>query len=94
MKMMFTVIFLLPSVVFANPSQNKSSSELNWSTGEDKEYCIGGVCAKFEESKKPSMFDKVDKADRQSLKDPFEFREKNMEDNNHNTLTFSFGDQR
>lgn len=91
--MMFSVMLLSASSALANTSQYKTPAELTWSEGDETENCIGGVCAKVGEDVTPGMFDRVDKADRQRMKEPRSFRGRDMEDNQGKTLHFSFGDQ-
>lgn len=87
---LFSVVLFLSSAAFAaTPTQYKSPSELNWSVADEKN-CVGTVCASLEESKRPGIFDKVDKMERQRLTDPYSSF--NSDDSSSKKiLSFSFG---
>lgn len=89
--LLLSTLLLSTSALSATPQTVKSPAKLSWSSEEEENNCIGNFCAKYEDSKKPGMFDKVDKADRQRMKDPFA---SNDSDNGggKQTLSFSFGD--
>lgn len=91
--MISAMVFLSASSSFANPSQHTSPSELTWSSKEEVNNCIGNVCLTPGDSKMPGMFDKVDKADRQRMKDPYPYQDKDIGNNQNKTLSLSFGNK-
>lgn len=50
---------------------NKPASELVWTEVEEEEGCRGNVCVSNDSNKKPDMFSRLDKTERQLLTDPY-----------------------
>lgn len=86
----FSALLLSVPVLAATQEAVKFPAELNWSSGEKKSNCFGSLCAKFEDSKKPNMSEKLDKVERRRLTDPFSSNDSDP-GNNHSTLNFSLG---
>ncbi|MBU4682501.1 hypothetical protein KC222_10790 [Cedecea davisae] len=54
----------------ATHAANKPASELVWTEAEE-EGCRGNVCVNNDSNKKPDMFSRLDKTERQLLTDPY-----------------------
>lgn len=77
---------MLFSTSVLSATQHAKRTQLFWG---NERNCVGNGCFKLEDSKKTGIFDKLDKADRYLMKEPFV---SNDNGNDIKALNFNFND--